>query len=238
MKKKRSVIQTLATNLALTFLIGSVAAVCLLPIGSETVSGKSEVYRYGNESTSGVSLMFNVYWGTDEVYKILDVLDEYEAKSTFFIGGCWADDHVECLKEIASRGHEIGNHGYFHKAHDQISLDANKQEILRCNQFIQLAIGQTPTLFAPPSGAYNDTTLSACQMLHMKTVLWSKDTIDWRDKNEELIYTRATKDVKAGALVLMHPMEATVKALPRILKEYNSRNLRAITVGENLLLGG
>ena len=236
--KKRNAMQTLATNLALTFLLGSVAAVCLFPIGSEAVSGKVDVYRYGNESTGGVSLMFNVYWGEGEVLEILDVLDEYKAKSTFFIGGCWADDHVECLKEIAARGHEIGNHGYFHKAHDQISVEANKEEILRCNQFIQLAIGQTPTLFAPPSGAYNDATLSACQTLRMKTVLWSKDTIDWRDKDETLIYARATKDVKAGALVLMHPTEATVKALPKILNEYKSRSLCAITVGENLQLGG
>ena len=182
--------------------------------------------------------MFNVYWGETEVYQILDILEECSAKSTFFIGGSWADDHVACLKEIASRGHEIGNHGYFHKDQDKLSLLQNREEILRCNQFIQLAIGVTPVLFAPPSGAYNDATLSACQALNMKTILWTKDTIDWRDKDAALIFRRATQDVGAGAFVLMHPMEATVQALPNILKEYQSRNLRAITVGENLAAGG
>ena len=70
--------------------------------------------------------------------------------------------------------------------------------------------------------------------MNMRTVLWSNDTIDWRDKDASLVYTRATKNVTAGALVLMHPMPHTVKALPDILKEYKRRGLTAITVGENL----
>jgi peptidoglycan/xylan/chitin deacetylase (PgdA/CDA1 family) len=68
----------------------------------------------------------------------------------------------------------------------------------------------------------------------MKTVLWSRDTIDWRDKNAALIYTRATKEIKGGEFVLMHPMEATVSALPDILREYQNKSLTLMTVSENL----
>ncbi|MBQ8375154.1 MAG: polysaccharide deacetylase family protein [Clostridia bacterium] len=236
--KKKNLLMHIATNFALGCLVLSVALACFLPVESETVGGESEIYRTGNESSGGVSLMFNVYWGTDEVYEILETLDEYEAKATFFIGGCWADDNVQCLKDILARGHELGNHGYFHKDHDKLSAEANREEIVRCNQFVALATGFTPTLFAPPSGAYNDDTLSVAAQLNMKTILWTKDTIDWRDKNASLIYTRATKDIKAGAFILMHPMEATANALPDILKYYQSQNLRAITVGENLQAGG
>lgn len=237
MAKIQKLWMNVVSNLAITSLIFSVAFVCFSPNDSVATAGQEKVYRSGC-SSSGVSLMFNVYWGTEEVYQILDVLDAYEAKSTFFIGGSWADDNVQCLKDIASRGHEIGNHGYFHKQHDKLTETENREEILRCNQFISLAIGGTPQLFAPPSGAYSDATLSAVSRLQMKTVLWTKDTIDWRDKTASLVYTRATKDVEAGALVLMHPMEHTVKALPDILKEYKRRGLSVITVGENLCLGG
>lgn len=237
MTKRQKLWMNVVSNLAIISLIFSVAFVCFSPNDSVATAGQEKVYRSGC-SSSGVSLMFNVYWGTEEVYQILDVLDEYEAKSTFFIGGSWADDNVQCLKDIASRGHEIGNHGYFHKQHDKLTETENREEILRCNQFISLAIGGTPQLFAPPSGAYSDATLSAVSRLQMKTVLWTRDTIDWRDKDPSLVYTRATKDVEAGALVLMHPMEHTVKALPDILKEYKRRGLSAITVGENLCLGG
>ena len=233
MAKKQTLKAKLATNLALIFLSISVGFVCFYPTEAETVSGENSVYRYGL-SEKGVSLMFNVYWGEKEVYKILDTLDEYAGKATFFIGGSWADDNVDCLKEIYSRGHEIGNHGYFHKSQDKLSEEKNREEIARCNQFVSLAVGVTPTLFAPPSGAYSDATLSAAQKLNMKTILWSRDTIDWRDKDARLVYTRATKDVQAGALILMHPMDHTANALPDILKEYQRRGLTAITVGENL----
>ena len=68
----------------------------------------------------------------------------------------------------------------------------------------------------------------------MKTILWSKDTNDWRDKNAALIYTRATKNVKAGDFILMHPMNETADALDDILKFYEANSLKAVTVSKNL----
>ena len=173
----------IATNLVMSVLVLSIGALCLSPNGQDIAAdGESaEIYRHAGEDGIGVSLMFNVYWGTVEVYRILDTLKAHEAKATFFIGGCWADDNVECLKAIDLAGHEIGNHGYFHKDHAKLNLVNNQKEISDCNRFIELAIGKKVTLFAPPSGSYGDDTLSACRALNMKTVLWSKDTIDWRD---------------------------------------------------------
>ncbi len=230
----RSVRMKLATNLVLGVLVLSVGTLCLAPLEYENVSEMEKIYRSAGENARGVSLMFNVYWGTDEVYKILDTLSAHEAKATFFIGGCWADDNVECLKAIDSAGHEIGNHGYFHKDHDKLNLVQNQKEITDCNRFIELVIGKKVTLFAPPSGAYNDKTLKAAELLNMKTILWSKDTIDWRDKNSSIIYTRATKNVTSGDFILMHPMEETAAALDDILKFYEANALKTVTVSENL----
>ena len=233
---KKTLQMKIVSNIVLGSLILSVGALCFSPL-DERVSAENigaEVYRCADKNPVGVSLMFNVYWGTDEVYDILDVLSVYEAKATFFIGGCWADDNVECLRAIYAAGHEIGNHGYFHKAHESLDLVGNQKEIADCNRFIECAIGEMPTLFAPPSGAYNDYTLQASKALNMKTILWSKDTIDWRDKNAALIYTRATKNVKMGDFILMHPMQATVDALSDILKYYQANSLKTVTVSENL----
>ncbi len=231
----------IATNCALALLIFSVGIVCLFPVGgSEAVDAGNEegVYRGAAAETDGVSLMFNVYWGTEEVYRILDILAEHDAKATFFVGGCWADDNVDCVKEILSRGHELGNHGYFHKDHASLSESENREEISVCNRFIKLMTGADMTLFAPPSGSYGKAALDACAALGMKTILWSRDTIDWRDKNASLIYTRATKDIRGGEFVLMHPMEATADALGDILAYYDTQALRAVTVSENLQNGG
>lgn len=229
-----------ATNLMLGMLVLSVGALCFAPTSNAitTEGDNAELYRSAGSDSCGVSLMFNVYWGTEEVYQILDTLKTHNAKATFFIGGCWADDNVDCLRDIYAAGHEIGNHGYFHKDHDKLSLEQNRKEIADCNRFIELALGFSPTLFAPPSGAYNNDTLAACKALNMKTILWSRDTIDWRDKNAALIYTRATKNVRGGEFVLMHPMEATADALDDILKYYEKQSLSVITVSENLKLKG
>lgn len=226
----------IASNAVLGVLVLSVGALCLAPAEKEisTHGEGTEIYRSAGENGAGVSLMFNVYWGTDEVYRILETLEEYGGKATFFIGGSWADDNVDCLQAIYDAGHEIGNHGYFHKDHAKLDLVQNQKEISDCNRFIELAIGVKPTLFAPPSGAYGDYTLTASNALGMKTILWSKDTIDWRDKNAAVIYSRATKNVKAGDFILVHPMKETADALEDILKYYETNSLPVVTVTENL----
>ena len=229
----------LTSNLILGLLILSVAFACLYPINRNATVGALEdkIIRKG-VSADGVSLTFNVYSDTESVYKILTTLEKHDAKATFFIGGCWADDNVECLKKIVEKGHELGNHGYFHKDHSMLSQAENVKEISLCSRFVEKATGQEITLFAPPSGAYDENTLNAVATLKMKTILWSRDTIDWRDKNPALVYTRATKNISAGEFVLMHPTEHTASALDDILNYYESCSLRAITVSENLQDGG
>ncbi len=233
-----SVYENVAGNLVIGTLILSIGAFCFAPLtnAQETSGNAEKIYRCAETEAQGVSLMFNVYWGTEILPSILDTLKKYEAKATFFIGGCWADDNVNVLKKIFADGHEIGNHGYFHKDHAKLSLEQNRKEISDCNAFIKLVIGVSPILFAPPSGAYATDMLTACRELHMKTILWSKDTIDWRDKNPSLIYTRATKNIKNGDFVLMHPMQETSDALEDILKYYREHGLKCVTVSENLQL--
>ena len=233
---KNVFLQKIAPNVILGVLALSVGILCLSPYGNgiSTKGAQSQIYRSADEEAKGVSLMFNVYMNTEDVYKILDILKDFDAKATFFIGGCWADDNVECLRAIFNAGHELGNHGYFHKDHSKLNFAENQKEILTCNRFIELSVGVTPTLFAPPSGAYSNATLSASEMLKMKTILWSKDTIDWRDHDVSKIYSRATKNVKKGDFILMHPTTETAEALDDILSYYNQLGIKAVTVSENL----
>lgn len=230
------ILKKVAPNVVLGVIALSVGILCLSPSESEILTEglQTNLYYSAGENGAGISLMFNVYSGTDEVYQILEILEKFEAKASFFIGGCWADDNAACLKSIFLKGHELGNHGYFHKDHKSLNLLENQKEIVTCNRFIELTVGITPTLFAPPSGAYGKATISACEALNMKTILWSKDTIDWRDQDEGKIYARATKNAAKGDFVLMHPTKATVAALDDILKYYQTLNLKLVTVSENL----
>lgn len=224
----------LMTNACLALLVFAVAAVCFLPAGIPASSLADRVYYNGDRESVRVSLMFNVYWGGEYLGGILDVLEKYGVYATFFIGGCWADDNAELVREIAERGHELGNHGYFHKDQDKLGYDGNAEEIGSCGKLLYTLTGREVTLFAPPSGAYSEDTVRAAEELGYSVILWSKDTIDWRDHDATLIYRRATENVQGGDLVLMHPTAATLEALPSVLAQYARLGLVQSVVSANI----
>ncbi len=200
-----------------------------------TVSAENEkpIYK-GNEENNNVSLMFNVYQGTEYIEGILDTLNKHDAKATFFIGGIWASKNNDMLKTIYDSGNEIGNHGYLHLDQNKITLDKNIREISLCHDLVKQITGYEMNLFAPPSGAFSSNTLIAARDLNYRTIMWSKDTIDWRDHDSSLIFKRATKNLSNGDLVLMHPTKDTLKALDDILTEIEKQGFKVVSVSENL----
>ncbi len=225
------------TNLAIIFvllIVGGFAVFAGVRNASPASSVVNGAYYSGDKTSNKVSLMINVYWGTEYIDQILDILDEKNSKTTFFIGGTWAVLNENYLQKIKDRGHEIGNHGYHHKNHDKISKEENINQIKNTHTIIKELLGIEMNLFAPPSGAYNKTTVQAAKALGYKTIMWTRDTIDWRDHDSDLIYKRAVKDASGGDLVLMHPTECTVKALPKIIDQLQSKNLIISTVSDTI----
>lgn len=221
--------------IALTLIVvgafASVAGTTNLVPASTTVSG---VYYHGDKSSKNISLMINVYWGTEFVEPMLNIMEEKNVKTTFFIGGTWAVLNHDILEMIYKAGHEIGNHGYHHKDHDKISEEENINQIKNTHAIVKELLTVDMDLFAPPSGAYNKTTVASASLLGYKTIMWTRDTIDWRDHDADLIYNRAIKNASGGDLVLMHPTEATLKALPRIIDTLQEKGFNLTSVGENI----
>ena len=228
--------KTLFTDIILVLAFCAVFAVSFFPQSSVPIYGGKTVGAIynGNREKNCVSLMFNVYENTENVYKILDILDEYSAKATFFMGGCWADDNEKCLNAMKDAGHETGNHGYFHRDHKKLDYNANYNEIAVTHKLVKELSGVEMNLFAPPSGSFNSTTLKVANDLNYRTIMWSKDTIDWRDKDEGLVYSRATKNLQNGDLILMHPTEHTAAALGKIIEYVLKSGFNIVTVGENI----
>ena len=226
------------TNFIIVMLVFSVSIMsyfCVnLTAASKIVRG---VYYSGNENSNRVSLMINVYWGTEYIDEILQVLHENDVKTTFFVGGLWVAQNPDVLTKIYDAGHEIGNHGYSHKNHKKLSTDANFDEISRTNNVINAILGKKPTLFAPPSGEYGRQTVEVANSLGMQVIMWTygRDTIDWRDKDDvDAVYSRAVKNCKGGDFVLMHPTFATAKALPKIITKMKQECFELCPVSENL----
>ena len=199
----------------------------------QTISNNNPIFK--GSSNTNVALMFNVYWGTEYLPTILDTLEKYDIKTTFFVGGSWVKDNEKEFMQIVNNGHEIGNHGFFHKEHNKLSFERNVQEIQTTHTLVKAICGINMNLFAPPSGAYNDNTLRAASEEGYVTVMWSKDTIDWRDQDSSLIYKRATKNIGGGDLILMHPTIATADALDDIITEIKKQGLNIAPVSDVIL---
>ena len=232
--RKKSII----TNFILAIIIVSVLSVGALQDKSVTISSTSDyrVFYNGDKNSSNVALMFNVYENTAIVEKIVEVLSDNGVKATFFVGGCWADDNAKTIKNIFEKGFEIGNHGYFHKDHKNLSEEKNREEIQNCDKIVKSILGYKMNLFAPPFGSFGKATLKAVSDLGYHTVMWSKDTIDWRDSDKNLIIKRGAESVVGGDLILMHPKQHTLNALNDIIQIIKSKNLKMVTVSECLAL--
>ena len=227
---------SLITNVIITVVILAVLSVSYIPqqvAQTTTINALKPIYN-GNRQTSTVSLMFNVYENTQVVNGIIDILDSRNLKATFFVGGCWADDNGQTLNKMVESGHEIANHGYFHKDHKKLSYTANLEEIKLTGAIVKALCGVQTTLFAPPSGSYNSDTLLCANDLGYKVIMWSKDTIDWRDSDVSLIVKRATQTVTNGDLILMHPKPHSLQALPEILDYFAKIGLEQVKVSQNI----
>lgn len=200
----------------------------------EVSSGEMDgVYYHGNTNQKAVSLMVNVYWGEEFLDDMLNVFEKYKIKTTFFVGGVWASKNTDYLTKIVNLGHEIGNHGFFHKDHSKLNYSQNIAEIKNNHTLIKEITGKDMKLFAPPSGAYANDTILATKKLGYKTILWTKDTIDWRDHDENLIFKRAT-NISNGDLILMHPTAQTLASLENIIKSIFAQSFKIISVSENI----
>ena len=225
----------LFVNATLCFVLSAVfVVIAVTPIKTSvlpTANIQRAIYK-GNESCDGVAYTFNVYQGTTEVNKILDILSNKGVKATFFVGGCWADDNTETLIRIRDEGHEIGSHGYYHKDHAKLSYDQNLQEMKYAHQLIKGICEIDMRNFAPPSGSFSSNTLKACETMGYRAIMWTNDTIDWRDQDSDKIYSRAIKNCSAGNIILMHPTEKTTSVLSKIIDYYLQNGLTGLTVSD------
>lgn len=203
----------------------------ILEVGNLSV--ENPIYK-GNENLTQVAFACNVVWGTEYIPSMLNIFREHDIKITFFIGGEWARDNPELLRRIVEEGHELGNHGFSHKHHNDLSFEEDVKEIKDTEDIIRDITGISTCLFAPPYGEFNNTTLRAASSIGYKTIMWSIDTIDWRGDGIDPIINRVLKKPHNGAFILMHPTDHTVAALPVIIKGLKKEGYKIGTISELL----
>ncbi len=222
-----------AVNLVILTVIGALYAFTMVPQARTVFYEQEDQPIYQVAEIPYAAIQCNVYQGAEYIPAMLEILRTHDATITWNLGGLFVEDHPDLVRDMLSAGHELGNHGYQHLQHSQISYEDNVQEIKLCHELVARCTGTAMQVFAPPSGDYSDVTLQAARDLGYTTFMWSADTIDWRDQDVNLILSRVRENMNDGGILLIHPTAATLQALPEILSILQEeKNLEVVSLGE------
>lgn len=195
--------------------------------------GHYPVYK-GNPRKPMVSLMINVAWKEENIPSILETLRDEQVKATFFFDGSWLERHADIAGRIADEGHEMSNHAYSHKNMSALSEAEARAEIGKTQRLLKNIAGADNRLFAPPSGDFDRETVRIAGEMGLTTILWTLDTVDWKEPPAHSIVRKIAARVEPGSLILMHPTVSARQALPGMIREIKRQGLLIGTVSETL----
>lgn len=157
----------------------------------------------------------------DYTNKLLNALDKYQSKATFFVLGNRVNTYKKQIKHAYDLGMEIGSHTWAHKNLITLSKAAVKSEITKTRDEVKKIIGETPTLLRPPYGNFNK---NVSKNAGVPMIYWSVDTEDWKHRNVKYISKYILNHSHDGEIILLHDIHSTsvdgfIKALPQLKKK-------------------
>lgn len=163
--------------------------------------------------------------------QILDVLEKYGARATFFMCGSRINgSNEDLLKRELELGCELGNHTYDHTHYGK---KVTAEDISKCSEKIKDASGQYPTVFRCPGGIMSNEIQKECKKENLPIVYWSVDTEDWKSKDVKSVFKNATNKVYDGSIILMHDIyPSTVQAVEKIVPKLIKDGYQLVTVSE------
>ncbi|RYG73834.1 hypothetical protein EU245_04575 [Lentibacillus lipolyticus] len=191
------------------------------------------IYR-GHPDKNMVAFLINVSWGKEYIPPILNTLKKNNVKATFFIEGKWAKENSDYVKMINEQGHVIGNHAYDHPDMARLSSQQTKEQITRTNEVLKAITGEVPEWFAPPSGSYSEQTVRTAAKKNLETILWTVDTIDWKNPSVSVMMNRVMTNIHPGATVLMHPTPSIAEGLDSLLTGIKEKGYNIGTIDQLL----
>ncbi len=168
--------------------------------------------------------------------KILDTLEKYNGRATFFVVGDRADTYSDEIIRASKMGCEIGTHTYSHVNLNSLSVPEMQEEIKKSCDAISKYTGKKVKVLRPPEGAANDTVKAN---VGMPMVLWSVDSRDWDYRNADKDYKTVMDNVFDGSIVLMHDLyPATADAVARLIPELAKQGYKFVTFSELMKIRG
>lgn len=207
----------------------------------EVLAGKKkELPVYSVErSDKCIALTIDAAWEDDKTGFILETLDKYGIKATFFLCGYWIEEYPDMVKEIAARGHEIGNHSATHPHMTKLTPEQMQKDTDKCEGMIEKLTGTRCSVFRAPFGEYNDSVVTTVRGMGYEVVQWDVDTVDWKEERsaQTILETVASK-LHPGSIILCHNNGYKIKEyLPTLIETALADGYTFVTVSELLLDG-
>ncbi len=167
---------------------------------------------------------------------LLDNLDKYDAKVTFFVLGSRVNSNKETIKRAYLEGNAIGSHTYNHRNLNLLSDVALMNEVKKTNEAIKEVIGTSPTLLRPP---YGNLTAHGKELANMSIVLWNIDPLDWKYKDKNRVAQEIIEHAHDGAIILVHDIyKSSVEGALLAMEELQKQGYAFVTINEMAQLRG
>lgn len=205
---------------------------------SLTSNDNKTVYNSNAKNQNKIALTFDDGPHPKITPKILDLLNKYDIKATFFVIGVNVDNYPEPLKRAALEGHEIGNHTVSHSILKSMNKDKIFDEINGCEEKILNLLGVKSRILRPPCGIYDDTLVKIANEKDYKIILWNIDTHDWAHKTTKDIVKTVSRSIKGGDIILCHDYISgenhTIEALEILIPMLINNGYEFVTVSQLL----
>ena len=199
----------------------------------------AQVIKHGSKEEKVIALTFDDGPHPEFTPQILDILEEYNVKATFFVLGQHGEMYPDILKRQINEGHEIGNHTYTHINIKKTPAEKIKEEFYRTQEVIHSSTEIKPKVFRPPYGIYDNTVVNIANKNNCSIVLWSphQDSKDWSHPDVEKIIDTTISKVENGDIILFHDYvyydtNNTIEALEYIIPELKNRGYEFVTMSE------
>lgn len=194
---------------------------------------KVPVYSVESGDEKVIALTFDAAWGADKTLGIIDILNGYNAKATFFLVGFWIDKYPSEVKAIADAGFDVGNHSENHLNMPRLARAKMEEEIKSVNDKVFDLTGKTPQYFRAPYGDYDNSLMTCLDDMGMTGVQWSIDTLDWKGLSAAQISERVLPKAKSGDIILFHNnSDHVLDALSIVLEGLKQKGFRFVALSE------
>lgn len=192
-----------------------------LPEGSDDVQ---------QEAHKRIALTFDDGPNRTSTVQILETLEKYDVKATFFVIGKNVEKYPDIVKVAVDQGHEIASHSWSHKNLTKLNSAQLHAEMDQASTAIFKATGQYPTSYRPPYGAMNDLVRNE---ITLNPILWNIDTLDWQHKSPAKTLAIVKENAKDGGIILMHDIhQPSADAVESVIQYLLEEDYELVTISE------